>query len=322
MEKISVKDLLDAKSYSLELKLLSGEDHLERQINQISVHKLGLVLAGIKFQLEPGQIQIYGGTEHAYLESLSEIERARIIERLFDFEMPCMIITRAIEPSPELLRGLKRHPIALLGSPLATAEFIQRLTRLLEDSLSPSLSLHGVLVDVLGIGILMLGQSGIGKSETALDLVLRGHQLVADDIVEMHRRGQYTLVGKGSEVIRFHMEIRGLGIINIKDLFGVSAIRERKKIDLVIELVEWDERKEYDRLGLEEESYTILGTEVPHLTIPIRPGRNLTTIIEVAARNQLLKMKGYYSARDFQKRLMEEVLREGGATDAAGEEFE
>jgi HPr kinase/phosphorylase len=322
MENVSVKELLEAKGYNLELKLITGQDHLDRFITEISVHKLGLVLAGIKFQLEPGQIQVYGGTEHAYLQSLSEIERARTMEKLFDFDMPCLIITRGIDPPGELSRVLKRHPTVLLSTPLATAEFIQRLTRFLEDHLSPSLSLHGVLMDVLGIGILLLGQSGIGKSETALDLILRGHQLVADDIVEIHRRGQYTLVGKGSEVIKFHMEIRGLGIINIKDLFGVSAIRDRKRIDLVIELVEWDENKEYDRLGLEDESYAILGVEAPHLTIPIRPGRNLTTIIEVAARNQLMKMKGYHSARDFQRRLMEEILKEGGTAETAREEFE
>jgi HPr kinase/phosphorylase len=320
MEQVSVNKLLEAKTYHLELKVLAGEDHLDQPITQIAVHKLGLVLAGIQFQLEPGQTQIYGGTEHAYLQSLSELERARTLEKLLSFEMPCLIITRGLEPPPELLRGLKRRGVALLGTPLSTGEFIQRLTRLLEDHLSPSLSLHGVMMDVLGIGVLMLGQSGIGKSETALDLIIRGHQLVADDIIQINRRGEYTLVGTGNEMIKFHMEIRGLGIINIKDLFGVSAIRERKRIDLVIELVEWEEGKEYDRLGLEEESYTILGIEIPHLTIPVRPGRNLTTIIEVAARNQLLKMKGYYSARDFQRRLLEEIASE--STDAAREEFE
>lgn len=320
MGQVNVNTLLKAKGYDLELMVIASDEHVDKAITQIAVHKLGLVLAGIQFQLEPGQIQIYGGTEHAYLQSLTEMERARILEKLLSFEMPCMIITRGLKPPSELVRGLKRTGVPLLGTPLSTGEFIQRLTRLLEERLAPSLSLHGVLMDVLGIGTLLLGESGIGKSETALDLVLRGHRLVADDIVSIHRRGEYTLVGTGNEMIMFHMEVRGLGIINIKDLFGVSAIRERKRIDMVIELVEWEEGKEYDRLGIEDESYTILGVEIPQLTIPVRPGRNLTTIIEVAARNQLLKIKGYHSAREFQKSLLEEIA--GDAAGAATEEFE
>ena len=244
------------------------------------------------------------------------------LEKLFNFEFPCLIITRGLEPYPEMVRISLRKKIPILGTELATAEFISRLNQFLEDHLAPSISLHGVLIDVYGIGVLILGQSGIGKSETALDLVLRGHRLVADDIVEIRKRGQRTLIGKGAEMIKYHMEIRGLGIINIKDLFGIASIRDRKKIELVIELVEWDPNQDYDRLGLEEETYTILGVEVPHLTIPVRPGRNLTTIIEVAARNQLLKIKGYHSARDFQRRLLEELLQKEEDEGSLSEEIE
>ena len=322
-EGLEVERLLKARDYQLELKLIGGDGGLGRLITTEDVHKLGLSLVGIKFELEPGQIQIFGGSEKAYLDLLSELERRKILEKLFGFDFPALIFTRGIEPPyPEIIRLGERAKIPILGTNLVTGEFIFRLNRFLEDYLAPSISLHGVLIDVYGIGVLILGQSGIGKSETALDLILRGHRLVADDIVEIRKQGQKTLIGKGTEVIKYHMEIRGLGIINVKDLFGIASIRDKKKIELVIELMEWDVNKDYDRLGLEEESYAILGVEIPHLTIPVRPGRNLTTIIEVAARNQLLKIKGYYSARDFQRRLLDELLEREEAEGSISEEIE
>lgn len=322
MEGVELRKLVQAEDYQLGLNLICGEKALDRMISDEDVHKLGLSLVGIKFELGPGQIQIFGGSEKAYLDMLSELERRKVLEKLFSFNFPCLIITRGIQPYPEMIKIAERQRIPLLGTDLATGEFIFRLARFLAEHLAPSLSLHGVLIDVYGIGILILGQSGIGKSETALDLILRGHRLAADDIVEIRKRGQNNLIGKGAEVIKYHMEIRGLGIINIKDLFGIASIRDRKKIELVIELVEWDPNKDYDRLGLEDETYTILGVEIPHLTIPVRPGRNLTTIVEVAARNQLLKLKGFHSARDFQKKLLEELLQSEEGTGSMSEEIE
>ena len=322
MQGVELYKLQQAEEYQLGLKLISGEQEQGRVIMNEEVHKLGLSLVGIKFELEPGQIQIFGGSEKAYLDMLSELERRKVLEKLFSFDFPCMILTRGIAPYPEMLKIAQRQNTPILGTELATGEFIFRLNRFLAEHLAPSISLHGVLIDVYGIGILILGQSGIGKSETALDLILRGHRLAADDIVEIRKRGQNTLIGKGAEVIKYHMEIRGLGIINIKDLFGIAAIRDRKKIELIIELVEWDASKDYDRLGLEDETYTILGVEIPHLTIPVRPGRNLTTIIEVAARNQLLKLKGFHSARDFQRKLLEELLQGEEGTGSMSEEIE
>jgi len=307
VSRVSVRELLQAQSYRLELRTLAGEEHLDQVITEPLVNKLGLALAGIQIQLSPGQIQLLGGTEIAYLKTLSEEERQEAIEKLCQFEMPCLILSRGLDPFPGLVGCSEERQIPLLGTPLATSEFIQRINRFLDDHLSPRISLHGVLMDVLGIGILILGQAGIGKSETALDLILRGHRLVADDIVDIHRHGENILVGAGSEVIKYHMEIRGLGIINIKDLFGIASIRDHKKIELVIELVLWDDAREYDRLGLDEDTYTLLGVEVPHLTVPVRPGKNLSTIVEVAARNQLLKLKGHFSAREFQRRLIEEL---------------
>ena len=317
MSRVSVRELLEAKSHRLELIALAGGDRLDRDITELSVHKLGLTLAGIRPELLPGQVQVLGGAETAYLETLAEAERETTIARLCRNEMPCLVLTRGLAPLPALARGLTAAGVPLLGTPLASGELIARLTRFLDDRLAPRLSLHGVLLDVLGIGVLLLGQAGIGKSETALDLVLRGHRLVADDIVDVHRRGESTLVGAGSEVIKYHMEIRGLGIINVKDLFGIAAIRDQKKIELVIELVLWDDARDYDRLGLDEDTYTLLGVEVPHLTVPVRPGKNLSTIVEVAARNQLLKLKGHHSAREFQRRLMED-LSAGVASEVPG----
>jgi HPr kinase/phosphorylase len=193
--------------------------------------------------------------------------------------------------------------VPLLSTPLMSSVFINRVTKFLEFRLAPSTTVHGVLIDVLGVGVLLLGKSGIGKSEAALDLVMRGHRLVADDIVDIRRRPPDIVFGSGSDIIKHHMEIRGLGIINIKDLFGIAAVRDTKKIELVVELVEWSPDEEYDRLGVEDLTYTILDVTIPQLRIPVRPGRNMTSIIEVAARNQLLKIQGHHSAREFQDRL-------------------
>ncbi len=307
MNRVMVKDLLDDEEYRLELVLISGERAISKSITSSDIHKLGLALTGIDFTLDPGQIQLMGGAEIAYLQMLEPEERLSVTGKLSGFDFPCLIITRGLSPSDELVSGMDKKNIPCLGTRLETGEFIQRLSTFLDDRLAPRISFHGVLIDVIGIGVLILGQSGIGKSETALDLVLKGHRLVADDIVETFRRGNATLIGKSSGMIRFHMEIRGLGIINIQDLFGISATRDRKRIDMVIELVEWEEKKDYDRLGIEEETYPILGIEVPHLTVPVRPGRNVSSIIEVAARNQLLKQRGHYSARDFQQQLLQDL---------------
>jgi HPr kinase/phosphorylase len=200
--------------------------------------------------------------------------------------------------------------------------FIDRITKYLEDQLSPTTSVHGVLMDVLGVGILILGKSGIGKSEAALDLVMRGHRLVADDIVDIRKRPFDVIFGSGSEIIKHHMEIRGLGIINVKDLFGISAVRDAKKIELVIELVEWREEEEYDRLGTEELFYRVLDVDLPQLRVPVRPGRNMTSIIEVAARNQLLKVQGHHSAKVFQERLNRALSEGRRRPDFIGDEVE
>jgi HPr kinase/phosphorylase len=223
-----------------------------------------------------------------------------------------LVITHNQEIPELLLQGADEKGIPLFRTHLRSFDFIERITKYLEEKLASNSSIHGVLMDVFGVGILILGKSGIGKSECALDLILRGHRLVADDMVYIQKQSPPALIGSGFDVIQHHMEIRGLGIINIRSLFGVEAIRERKKIELVLELMEWDTHREYDRLGFEEEKYPILGVELPMLRIPVTPARNLTTIIEVAARNHLLKVMGYNSALEFEKKLLRKMEESGG----------
>jgi HPr kinase/phosphorylase len=214
---------------------------------------------------------------------------------------------------PELLlREAEERGIPVFRTNLRSIDFIERITKFLEEKLASTSSLHGVLMDVYGVGVLILGKSGIGKSECALDLILRGHRLVADDMVHIQKRSASSVIGSGFEVIQHHMEIRGLGIINIRSLFGVEAIREKKKIELVLELGEWDTHQEYDRLGFEEEKFSILEVELPMMRIPVTPARNLTTIIEVAVRNHLLKVMGYDSALEFEKKLLRKIEERGG----------
>jgi HPr kinase/phosphorylase len=231
----------------------------------------------------------------------------------FAQDVACLVVTKGLEVPVEVSAAADEAGVPLLRTVHLSSTFIESVQSWLEDVLTAQTSMHGVLLDVFGVGILLLGKSGIGKSEIALDLIMRGHRLVADDIVDVKRKAADAVFGAGSEIIKHHMEIRGLGIINIKDLFGVAAIRERKKIEIVLELVEWDPSVEYDRLGVEEKKYRILDVEIPMLVVPVRPGRNMTTIVEVAARNHLLKLQGHHSAREFQERLNRAIaLAPGG----------
>jgi HPr kinase/phosphorylase len=300
---IRVDSLLEAREAGLALELLGGRAGLSRRITGPRIQKPGLALTGYTSYLHPERLQVLGLTEISYLRSIAPEARGRGLETLCSLEPSAIVVTRGLEVPPELIIGGDQHNVPVFSTPLMSSVFINRVTKWLEDRLAPTTSVHGVLIDVLGVGILLLGKSGIGKSEAALDLVLRGHRLVADDIVEIRKRPPDMIYGSGSDIIKHHMEIRGLGIINIKDLFGISAVRDAKKIELVIELVEWQEEEEYDRLGVEELRHSILDVAVPMLRVPIRPGRNISTIIEVAARNLLLKFQGKHSAREFQDRL-------------------
>ncbi len=302
-KRVTIDQLVTEPQVDLGLSVRSGRGGLDRAIMVPRIQKPGLALTGYEEQLHDDRLLVLGGTEIDYLADAGAEARALAVATLMAASPACLVVTRGLAPPEELTRACEKAQVPLLGSRLVSSDFINLVTDYLEDQLSPSTSVHGVLLDVLGIGILLLGKSGIGKSETALDLLARGHRLVADDIVDIRQKGPAFVFGSGSGIIRHHMEIRGLGIINIKDLFGISAVRDTKKIELVIELVEWDADEEYDRLGLDDLFYEVLEVRIPMLKLPVRPGRNIATIIEVAARNQLLKFQGHNSARAFQERL-------------------
>ncbi len=300
---VSIDQLLTDPEAELQVEVRAGRAGLDRVIRVPRIQKPGLALTGYKEQIHDDRLLSLGRTEIEYLEQASPEARKLAIDTVMGANPACLVVTRKLEPPAELLAACDAEKVPLLVSSLDSRVFIGRVKSYLQDQLSLTTSLHGVLLDVLGVGILLLGKSGIGKSEAALDLVVRGHRLVADDIVKIRRLEPGFVFGTGSGIIRHHMEIRGLGIINIKDMFGVAAVRETKKIELVIELAEWDPNEEYDRLGTEARTYEVLGTEIPKLKVPVRPGRSISTIIEVAARNQLLKFMGHNSALEFQKRL-------------------
>jgi HPr kinase/phosphorylase len=301
---LSIEDLLRDEEYGLDLKLVAGASGISHKLYSSRIQKPGLALTGYTEHLHPDRVQVLGNTEISYLRHLDEHRAIKYIGKLCNFPIACFIVTKGLDPPGFLKIETEKAGIPLLVSPLQSSTFISLITKFLEERLLPTTHVHGVLVDVLGVGVLLLGKSGIGKSECALDLVIRGHRLVADDIIYIKKKMPAALVGQAGDTIQHHMEIRGLGIINIKDLYGVSSIREKKIIDLVLELIEWDPVQEYDRLGIDDEVHTILGVDLPHLKIPVRPGRNLTSIIEVAARNFLLKGMGYHSAREFHEKLL------------------
>ena len=304
MSSIPVHVLEQDRDHRLNLTLMAGRKGLQKQIAHPQVQKMGLALTGFIQFISPERLQIIGKTEMAYFNTLAPAFQQEVIHKIFNLDLACVVVTRNLDIPGHLLEEADERGIPLFLTDLTSTEFIDRVNKFLEVKLAATTSIHGVLMDVFGVGVLILGKSGIGKSECALDLILRGHRLVADDMVFIQKRSPSFLLGVGFDIIQHHMEIRGLGIINIRSLLGVEAIRERKKIELVLELMEWNAYEEYDRLGFEEEKYPILEVDLPMLRIPVTPGRNLSTIIEVAARNHLLKMMGYDSALEFEKKLI------------------
>lgn len=316
MNGITVERFLDDAGRELQLRLVAGASGLGRTIANHRVQKHGLVMAGFFENVHPERLIVFGATELQYFDGLDRRRQEEVAEGIFSREIACAVVTKGLEVPGPIREAADRHGRPLLLTPLLSSTFIVKAQDYLADALTARASIHGVLLDVFGVGVLLLGKSGIGKSECALDLVMRGHRLVADDLVEILRRKMDAVYGSGSPKIRYHMEIRGLGILNIQNLFGVAAVRERKKIELIMELVEWDPGMEYDRLGLDAQEQEILGVRVPKLTVPVRPGRNMSTIVEVAARNQLLKQQGYDAARSLLERL------EGKAKEEAVDEIE
>ena len=304
---MAVRELLaDDAAELLAFELISGEDGLDNIINRPRIQKPGLALAGFLEYIHAGRVQILGKSEMTFLRERAPAERRRIVSQLCRHGVSCFVLTTGNEAPAEMTQETDRQAVPVLKTDLSSSEAIDQLTRFLEDRLAPRAVLHGVLLDVYGLGVLLLGDSGVGKSECALDLVVRGHRLVSDDVVEIHRRG-VLLVGTGPELTRYHMELRGLGIVNVKDLFGVASVRHSKFVEYVIRLDPWKPGKRYDRLGLDEQGFDVLGIELPYVEMPVGPGRNLSVLIEVAARNHLLKLKGYHPARQLARRLGEQL---------------
>jgi HPr kinase/phosphorylase len=257
-------------------------------------------------------VLIFGESEIRYLESLDAEARLRTLRLALALDFPCVLITGGFAPPPEVPIVAEQAGLPVLQTPVQTPAAIAKLTSILEDSLAERTVMHAVLMDILGLGVLIVGESGIGKSECALDLIVRGHRLVADDTVEIRRRAETVLIGTCPELTRHHMELRGVGLINVKDLFGIASTRSSKRVELVVRLERWDPAREYERLGLDDDFFEVLGLQVPLIRMPVAPGRSIAILVEVAARNQLLRSRGQHAARALAGRL-EQALRAGRA---------
>ncbi len=297
---MSARMVLAEASLDLSLALLAGETGIDRPIAHTRIQKSGLALAGHFHGIVPSRIQILGQTEQSFLDQLGDEARSRALLGFFGLGLSCVVVTgEAARVMSEIVACANATGAPLLGSQERSSVTITALHALLDERLAPRKRLHGVLIDVFGVGLLLIGPSGVGKSECALDLVMRGHRLVADDVVECDYRPPGMVFGAPAKLLRHHLEVRGLGILNIKDLFGVTAIRERKRIDVVVRLVEESSAEtELDRLGLDDRFHAVLGVSIPELVIPVRPGRDMASILEVAARNELLKNAGHHAARE------------------------
>jgi len=291
------------KEFQLE-QVCFEECHNDIEITTSDVNRPGLQLSGYMEYFGTDRIQIIGKVETTYLASLSPQERMKRLDDYFKTGFPCLVIARNIEPFEEMITVSKKYGIPVLRTSDITSRFMSGLIRYLNVMLAPRISQHGVLVEVYGEGVLILGESGVGKSETALELVKRGHRLIADDIVEIRRVSDRTLLGSAPENIRYFIEIRGIGILDVKNLYGMGSVKLQENINLVINLELWDNRKIYDRLGLEDQYTDILGIKVPSLVIPVRPGRNLAIVVEVAAMNNRQKKMGYNAAKVISERFL------------------
>ena len=298
-----VRDLADSRDLLLEV--VAGLAGLERHISIPQPQKTGLALSGFDAYLHGGRVLLFGESEVRYLESLPSADRTTTLRRVFAHDLPCVLVTGGFAPPKEAIDESNEAELPLLCTTASTPDVMTRLSAILDSYLGARGSVHGVLMDILGLGVLVVGESGIGKSECALDLIVRGHRLVADDLVDLRCRSQSFLIGSCPELTRHHMEIRGLGLINVQDLFGVASTRTSKRVELVVQLERWEPGREYDRLGIDDAHYEKLGVRVPMIRMPVAPGRNVAILVEIAARNQLLRSRGHHAAR----RLVEALNR-------------
>lgn len=301
---LRVADLLERKRAILELEVVAGADGLERQILAPEVSSPGLALTGYTDRFVTTRVQVLGQTEIFYLTSLSSERRKVVLEFVLGSGIPCMFVTKGMDLPPGLAEIADAAGVAVLRTPVKTGDFFRRIQPFLEEAFAPRTSLHGSLADVYGVGLLFQGPSGIGKSECVLDLVERGHRLVADDLVMAHRRGSDVVIGRGHESQQYHMEIRGIGIVDVRAMFGIRAVRQQKRIEVVVQLEEWSDSGVYERTGLEVHSTDVLGVPLPMVKVPLNPGKNITVIAEVVAMNHLLRFSGVESAQAFQDSLI------------------
>ncbi len=307
--KLTVGKLLADRRDFLELfPLLDGVGY-DKELNNSQIHRPGLALAGYTDRFAHKRTQVFGQTEISYLNSLDDVQLDDCFSRFFSFEMPLMIITKGLLPPAKFLEYARKNQTAVLQTNLSTLEFITRVSAYLHNIFAPQTTIHGSLIDVYGVGLLYTGKSGIGKSECALDLVERGHRLVADDVVKITKKAPEVIVGQPDEKLGHHMEVRGIGIIDIEKLFGIRAIRVQKRIEVEVRLERWEEGKEYDRLGIDDNRTSILGVEIPYVVIPVSPGKNITVISEVISMNHMLKVYGENTAQRFIRKLSDDIAR-------------
>jgi HPr kinase/phosphorylase len=309
--KVSVGEFYAKHAGDLQLKLMAGAEGMDRLITEGSVNRMGLALTGFYKYFAFRRVQIIGMSEVAYLQSMpAELKRQRMSE-IFDLKIPCVIISRNIKAPKFLLEEAEEHGVPVFCSPIKTMRLVNQVTICLEDDFAPTASEHGSMVDIQGVGVMIRGESGIGKSECVLGLVERGYSLVADDVTKFRLIEGREVVGESADLTRHYMEVRGLGILNVASIFGASSIRVAKKLDLVVTLREWSQVDDIDRTGLDQRYYEVLQIQIPHVILPVRPGRDLAGLIEVAALDQKLKSMGQYSALDFNERLMSKMQNRG-----------
>lgn len=323
MTTLTVEKLYQARNRDLELTLLAGTDGaMKKPINNAELHRPGLALTGFFERFASKRIQVLGETELTYMTRLPGDRLIEVADKMFSYDVPMVIISKAITPPLEFIHVADKHNTAIFSSRLTTAILAARLSAYLDHAFAPSINVHGTLVDVYGVGLLYTGKSGIGKSEVALDLVERGHRLVADDVVKITRAAPDVLIGSGSELLGHHMEIRGVGIIDIEELFGIRAIRLQKRIEVEVRLTLWSETADYERLGIQDKNTTVLGVEIPLVNVPISPGKNITVISEVIAMNHMLKVYGENSALEFTKKLSQRLARQSTTKDYLESDYE
>jgi len=307
MDELTVEKLFEDNQNRLRLEILNNKASFNKTIKEKEIHRPALALTGFVDVFTYKNVQVIGNTELAYLETLTPTKREASIRKVLEFDLPCLIITQKNQSPEDLVSIANEKKISVLRSEFTTTHVIQILSTYLEQELAPSKIVHGTLVDVYGVGVLITGRSGIGKSEVALDLVERGHRLVADDVVHIKRKTEGLLIGSCSEALLHHLEIRGIGIIDVCSLFGIHAVRFQKRVEIELHLEDWEESKDYDRTGLEENFITYLGVSIPIINLPIFPGKNITVLAEVISLNHLLKVYGQYTAREFNEKLKEKI---------------